>query len=80
MMILSDYIKRFCNLYRVNNKTQKYIMNNTITRGFNDFIEASFCIPLFLLIEIEIEIEIIFTYLLLKLCAVRYTFFHLRMI
>lgn len=78
MMILSDYIKRFCNLYRVNNKTQKYIMNNTNTGGFNDFIEASFCIPLFLLIEIEIEI--IFTYLLLKLCAVRYTFFHLRMI
>lgn len=29
---------------------------------------------------IEIEIEIIFTYLLLKLCAIRYTFFHLRMI
>ena len=57
-------------------------MNNTNTRGFNDFMEASFCIPLFLLIEIEIEIEIeiIFTYLLLKLCAVRYTFFHLRMI
>ena len=82
MMILSDYIKRFCNLYRVNNKTQKYIINNTNTRGFHDFIEASFCIPLFLLIEIEIEIEIeiIFTYLLLKLCAVRYTFFHLRMI
>lgn len=76
MMILSDYIKRFCNLYRVNNKTQKYIMNNTNTRGFNDFMEASFCIPLFLLIEIEL----IVTYLLLKLCAVRYTFFHLRMI
>ena len=56
MMILSDYIKRFCNLYRVNNKTQKYIMNNTNTRGFNDFMEASFCMPLFLLIEIEIEI------------------------
>lgn len=80
MMILSDYIKRFCNLYRVNNKTQKYIRNNTNTRGFNDFMEVSFCIPLFSLIEIEIEIEIIFTYLLLKLCAVRYTFFHLRMI
>lgn len=80
MMILSDYIKRFCNLYRVNNKTQKYIMNNTNTRGFNDFMEASFCIPLFLLTEIEIEIEIVLTDLLLKLCAVRYTFFHLRMI
>ena len=78
MMILSDYIKKFCNLYRVNNKTQKYIMNNTNTRGFNEFMEASFCMPLFLLIEIEIEI--IFTYLLLKLCAIRYTFFHLRMI
>ena len=76
MMILSDYIKRFCNLYRVNNKTQKYIMNNTNTRGFHDFLEASFGIPLFLLIEIEL----IVTYLLLKLCAVRYTFFHLRMI
>ena len=76
MMILSDYIKIFCNLYRVNNKTQKYIMNNTNTRGFHDFLEASFCIPLFLLIEIEL----IVTYLLLKLCAVRYTFFHLRMI
>lgn len=76
MMILSDYIKGFCNLYRVNNKTQKYIMNNTNTRGFHDFLEASFCIPLFLLIEIEL----IVTYLLLKLCAVRYTFFHLRMI
>ena len=76
MMILSDYIKKFCNLYRVNNKTQKYIMNNTNTRGFHDFLEASFCIPLFLLIEIEL----IVTYLLLKLCAVRYTFFHLRMI
>ena len=74
MMILSDYIKRFCNLYRVNNKTQKYIMNNTNTRGFNDFMEASFCVPLFLLIEIEI----IFTYLLLKLCAVSYTFFILE--
>lgn len=35
-----------------------------------------FCIPLFLLTEIEIEI--IFTYLLLKLCAVRYTFFILE--
>ena len=76
MMILSDYIKRFCNLYRVNNKTQKYIMNNTNTRGFHDFLEASFGIPLFLLIEIEL----IVTYLLLKLCAIRYTFFHLRMI
>lgn len=76
MMILSDYIKRFCNLYRVNNKTQKYIMNNTNTRGFHDFLEASFGIPLFLLIEIEL----IVTHLLLKLCAVRYTFFHLRMI
>ena len=76
MMILSDYIKRFCNLYRVNNKTQKYKMNNTNTRGFHDFLEASFGIPLFLLIEIEL----IVTYLLLKLCAVRYTFFHLRMI
>lgn len=43
-------------------------------------MEVSFCIPLFLLIEIEIEIEIIFTYLLLKLCAISYTFFHLRMI
>lgn len=53
-------------------------MNNTNTRGFHDFLEASFCIPLFLLIEIEIEL--IVTYLLLKLCAVRYTFFHLRMI
>ena len=74
MMILSDYIKRFCNLYRVNNKTQKYIMNNTNTRGFHDFLEASFCIPLFLLIEIEL----IVTYLLLKLCAVRYTFFILE--
>lgn len=78
MMILSDYIKRFCNLYRVNNKTQKYIMNNTNTRGFNDFMEASFCIPLFLLTEIEIEIEIVLTDLLLKLCAVRYTFFILE--
>lgn len=74
MMILSDYIKRFCKLYRVNNKTQKYIMNNTNTRGFHDFLEASFCIPLFLLIEIEL----IVTYLLLKLCAVRYTFFILE--
>ena len=35
-----------------------------------------FCMPLFLLIEIEIEI--IFTYLLLKLCAIRYTFFTLE--
>ena len=37
--------KKFCNLYRVNNKTQKYIMNNTNTRGFNDFMEAFFVCP-----------------------------------
>ena len=75
MKILSVYIKKYCNLYRLSTKTRKF---KTEKRDFNDFMEASFCIPLFLLTEIEIEI--IFTYLLLKLCAVRYTFFHLRMI